>query len=148
MVCGKCGNTNLSDARHELQDFYVRMREGTWMKCFKCGWRGKPIEKRDKKPEEGTMPKFANDADRLAWVEKVRATKERKRQAEREAQGLPREPRPSILPAVAKNSGNSQGVSPVSLVTMHVSMNAALLKLQEDAATIQRAMVIIERMQA
>lgn len=94
------------------------------------------------------MPKFLSEEHKQAWIASVRATKQRKKDAEREAQGLPRDPRQSVLPAVVKHSGNSQGVSPVSLVTMHVSMNAALLKLQEDAATIQRAMVIIERMQA
>lgn len=42
MYCPKCQNANLADASAELDD---QSGEGEveWMKCFACGWRGRPI---------------------------------------------------------------------------------------------------------
>ena len=138
LVCGKCGNDNLSDARHELQDFYVKLCEGKWMKCFACGWRGKPIEKRDTPTEEWTVPKFATEEDKQAWIAKVRATKERKREAEREAQGRPSAPHAPAVPALRERPS-------IAVVMDGGECRQALVKLEADAATLRRAIEIIER---
>lgn len=40
MICPKCQNANLADASGELDD---GSDETEWLKCFMCGWRGRPI---------------------------------------------------------------------------------------------------------
>lgn len=41
MRCRKCWNENLVDASAELVG--ASAEPGTWMKCFQCGWRGRPL---------------------------------------------------------------------------------------------------------
>lgn len=95
------------------------------------------------------MPTFKSEKHRQSWIASVRATKDRKRQEKAEEEGRQAKtegdgrPHHATLPCVMAPVRAPADSAPVSLGII----SEALTQLEEDAATLRRAIEIIERVQ-
>lgn len=152
-ICPKCQNANLADALSELDN---ASDETEWWKCFKCGWRGRPImgrptvTEREIEPGDATAimqdhmkrhchapgrkhqfcsqrPLFGEDYCRKHMVLKHERSTEKAEQPEQAVSH-----RPSVV---------------VGALMPATDLDHAIGQLTGDLAVLQRAREIVNRMQ-